>query len=111
MITPWGMYMKPRRTGGFSALAPDAAPPIDSRSGSDSAAPRPLRQVRRSRSNLLDIGGGCGWNVAVQEGVTGDDSGDERLHAVLIAHEGLHEAIHNDLIEALELPAQSVGQK
>ena len=54
----------------------------------------------------------CGvLNAAVQEGITGDDFGDERLHAVLIACEVSIEAIHNDLVVALELAAQRIGQK
>jgi hypothetical protein len=50
MMTPWGMYMKPRRTGGLAAaVGRESAQPMDSRSGREREAPRPLRQVRRSR--------------------------------------------------------------
>ncbi len=47
MITPCGMYMKPRRTGGFAGSAP-AAQPRESRNGSARETPTPLRKVRRS---------------------------------------------------------------
>src|SRR5436853_512627 len=62
MMTPCGMYMKPRRTGGLygwpgpDADAADSAQPIESRSGSAREAPIPLRQARRLISHFVFIG-------------------------------------------------------
>ena len=51
MITPWGMYMKPRRTGGLATLpAARAALPRESRKGRARVTPAPLRKLRRSTS-------------------------------------------------------------
>src|SRR5687767_11741293 len=55
MITPCGMYMKPRRTGGLYAVLPlrTSAQPMVSNSGRARLAPRPLKQVRRLIRDLL----------------------------------------------------------
>ena len=84
MMTPCGMYMKPRRTGGLSALPPGSAHPMDSSSGRDSGS-EPFEARATIEGKLVCIGGGWGWNASVQEGITGDDFGDERLHTVLFA--------------------------
>src|SRR4051812_48226930 len=73
MTTPCGMYMNPSRTGGLAGFVPASAQPMQSNSGRASEAPRPLRHVRRLRRKLLGIGG-C--NLAVQEGIAGDDFHD-----------------------------------
>jgi hypothetical protein len=58
MITPWGMYMNPRRTGGLYALPFGvSAQPIDSMRGRERETPKPFRQVRRFIFALLLIGG------------------------------------------------------
>src|ERR1043166_701832 len=57
MMTPCGMYMKARRTGGlFGFPGPAAAQLMDSKRGSASEAPIPFRQVRRFIKKLLRMG-------------------------------------------------------
>src|SRR5881394_807970 len=55
MMTPCGMYMNPRRTGGLLGF-PDSAQPIDPKSGSASVAPIPFRHVRRLIRKLFFMG-------------------------------------------------------
>src|SRR5215218_354375 len=98
------MYMKPSRTGGFTAaLRATSAQPIVSRSGSARVAPSPFRQARRLRRNLLVIRREAGWflDAMIQERIAGDDLGNQRLHAVAIAGDRFHEMIHDDLVVAL----------
>src|SRR5262245_29244178 len=114
MMTPWGMYMKPRRTGGLTRFCwPDSAQPMASKNGSARVAPRPFRQVRRSMRKLLGMGrGGEGFlNRTMDERIAGDDLGNERLHAVTILGDGLHEVIDDDFVVALELAAEGVGEE
>src|SRR4030095_7038056 len=114
MMTPWGIYMKPRRTGGFTAaLLPASAQPMVSKSGSARVAPSPLMQARRLRRNLFVIVREGGWflDAMIQERITGDDLGNQRLHAVAIAGDGFNEVIHHDLVVALERAAQGIGQQ
>ncbi len=47
MMTPWGMYMNARRTGGLVEGVP-AAQARESRNGSARETPTPFRKVRRS---------------------------------------------------------------
>ncbi len=55
-MTPCGMYMNPRRTGGLKAAALGAsAQPMVSSSGRARATPRPRKQVRREMSRLLGM--------------------------------------------------------
>src|SRR5688572_29868134 len=82
MMTPWGMYMKPMRTGGLAALPfPDSAHPMDSNHGRASEAPMPLRHVRRSMRCLFPMGrrGDLFLDAIVDEGIAGDDLGDKCL--------------------------------
>src|SRR5687768_7128282 len=57
MITPCGMYINPRRTGGLKDFAlPTSVQPTDSRKGSASVAPIPFRTVRRFIRKLFLMG-------------------------------------------------------
>src|SRR5579859_4871471 len=85
-ITPWGMYMKPSRTGGL-AVPPlgKSAQPMVSRRGRPSAAPNPRRQVRRSIRRSLRMAGPLLFvHTAMSEGIAGHDGDHERLQAVFV---------------------------
>src|SRR5215207_6466841 len=47
----------------------------------------------------------------IQERIAGDDLGNERLYAVAITGDGVHEVIHHDLVVALERAAEGVGEQ
>src|SRR5215204_4245789 len=114
MMTPCGIYMKPIRTGGFTvALRAVSAQPMVSRSGSASVAPSPLMQARRLRRKLLVIGREAGGflDAVIQERITGDNLGNQRLHTVAILRDRVHEVIDHDLVIALERAAQGVGEQ
>src|SRR5712672_3283257 len=114
MMTPWGIYMKPMRTGGLTALRfPASAQPMVSKNGSARVAPIPFRQVRRLMRKLFPIGRGGDFfqDAMIDERIAGDDPGDERLHTVAILGDGLHEMIDHDFVVAFELPAKGVGQQ
>src|SRR5687767_980552 len=97
MITPWGIYMNPSRTGGLYDLPSGVcAEPMASKRGRASAAPIPCRQVRRSIGMLLIMGRPFFGDSSMRERVTGHDRTDESLHAVPIRGNILHQTIHND---------------
>ena len=49
MITPWGMYMNPNRTGGlYACFSLASAQPMASNRGKARVVPTPFRQTRRS---------------------------------------------------------------
>ena len=54
MMTPCGMYMNPRRTGGLAGLLP-AAQLRESMNGSARDTPAPFNKARRSKSDRLFI--------------------------------------------------------
>ena len=87
MITPCGMYMKPRRTGGLYGLGlPGSAHPMDSKKRQGERGSEAFEAGAAIDEGIyLALVVSCGWNVAIQEGIAGDDFGDERLHAVAIA--------------------------
>src|SRR6187401_1165960 len=103
MITPWGIYMNPSRTGGLYALPwAVSSEPMTSIRGSASAAPNPFRQARRSISTLLIIRRHLFRNSTMREGVTGHDRTDESLHAVPVRGDLLHQTIHHEFIIAFQ---------
>src|SRR5215218_2436867 len=114
MMTPCGMYMKPSRIGGFTAaLRAMSAQPMVSKSGSARVAPSPFRQARRLRRNLFVILGESGrfLDAMIQERITRDDLGNQRLHAIVIAGDRFHQVIDHDLVVPLERAAKGIGQQ
>src|SRR5438128_1053869 len=105
MITPWGMYMNPSRTGVYAFPSIVSAEPMTSKRGRASAAPRPCRQARRSNSTLLIMGRHLFRNSAMRKWVTGNDRTDESLHAVLVRGDILHQTIHHDFVITFQPPA------
>ena len=88
MITPWGIYMNPRRTGGLYALPLGvSAQPRESISGRASETPNPFRQARRS---ILFIEPPLFFDSPMRKGITGNDPIDVRPHAVPIAGDLTH---------------------
>src|SRR5262245_14211702 len=111
MITPWGIYMKPSRTGGLYVWPPIvSAEPMTSNRGRARAAPIPCRQVRRSNTALLIIGCPLFRDATMREWVTGHDRSDERLHAVSIRGNVPHQTINHDFIIAFQPSAQGISQ-
>src|SRR6266550_3411511 len=114
MMTPWGMYMNPRRTGGLLSFPlPGSAQPMDSKRGSASEAPIPFRQVRRLIRKLLFMGGGCELflDPAMSERIAGHDFGDESLHTIAVLGDGFHQMIHHNFVVTFKLAAQGIGQQ
>src|ERR1700677_2683754 len=107
MMTPCGMYMNPRRTGGLTDFPwPESAQPMVSKRGRARAAPIPFRQVRRSiKFCFMGRGGDLFLDPTMNEGIAGDNFGNESLHAVAVFGDGLHEAIHDDFVIAFKLAA------
>src|SRR5579862_2891233 len=112
-MTPWGMYMNASRTGGFGAPPWGAsAQPMVSRRGRASAAPNPRRQVRRSIRQSLRMGAPFRFvDPVMGEGIAGHDGDHERLQAIVVLGRGGGELIDDDLVVALQLPAQRVGEE
>ncbi len=81
-----------------------------SRSGKARAAPTPFKQVRRSISAFLVIGRPHFLDSTVCERITGDDSSDQGLHAVVVLSDLLHHLIDDDFVIAFQLSTQRVGQ-
>src|SRR3954452_5818847 len=103
MITPWGMYMNPRRTGGLYALSfAVSAHPIDSMRGRASETPSPFRQVRRSILELLVIDLLLAPHSAMCKGITRHDALDERLHAVPVIGDLMYQVIHHNFVIAFQ---------
>src|SRR3954449_4630842 len=99
MITPWGIYMKPSRTGGLYSLPSlVSSEPMTSNRGRASAAPMPCRQARRSIRTLLIMGRHLFRNPTMREWVTGNDGTDESLHAVPVRGDLLHQTIYHDFV-------------
>src|SRR3954464_8286454 len=114
MITPWGMYMNPMRTGGLLSFArPVAAQPMDSKKGSASETPMPFKQVRRLISILFFMGSRCELflDSAMSERIARHNFADESLHTITVLRERFHQAIHHDFVVALELTAQSIREE
>src|SRR4051812_45329708 len=114
MMTPWGMYMNPRRTGGLAAFFfSGSAQPMVSNRGSARATPIPFRYVRRSMTNLLLMGRGRFElsDTTLSERVARDDLGDQGLHMIAIFGDGFHQAIHHNFVIALELTTERIGQQ
>ena len=59
------------------------------------------------------MGRGCDLflDSTVNEGIAGDDFGNESLHAIAVFGDGFHQAIHHDFVIAFKLAAQGIGQK
>src|SRR6476659_6188501 len=115
MITPCGMYMKPRRTGALVAAAapPTAlsAQPIVSISGSASAAPTPRNAVRRLIRNLLAIGGlSRAAKPAMGKRITRDNANDRRLHSIPVLRNHVGQLIGDDLIIPFGLAAEGISE-
>src|SRR5689334_1861318 len=115
MITPWGMYMNPSRTGGLYVLPSFGSAAIVSNSGRAKEAPIPCRHVRRFIIPFLVIGGprfrARFWDSTMREWVTGHDRTDERLHAVFVRGNILHQSIDHNFVIAFQLSAQGVSKK
>src|SRR3569833_2090391 len=113
MMTPCGMYMKPRRTGGlYGAPLGWSAQPMVSINGRASATPRPRRQVRRMMMGILPgLGRISLVHATMGKRITGHDPGDETLHAVIVLHDAAGELIDLDLVVSLQLTAKRVGQQ
>src|SRR4051812_8049333 len=112
MITPCGMYMKPRRTGGLLGFVFSSAQPMLSSSGSASATPSPRRQVRRLISQLFGMA--CSFGIveaAMHKWIAGHNGHHQSLHAVAIPGNRLRQLIDDDFIVARQLPAECVGQQ
>src|SRR5687767_11922907 len=110
MITPWGMNMNPSRTGGLYVLPwAFSTRPMTSKRGNASEAPSPFRQVRRSITMLLIIGRPLFRDSTMREWVTGHDRTDERLHAVPIRGDILHQTIHYDFVITFQPSAQGIS--
>ena len=97
MITPCGIYMNPSRTGGLYVL-PWAVEPMTSNRGKASEAPSPFRQVRRSIITPFIMGRPLFPDSAMREWVTGHNRADERLHAVPIRGDILHQSIDHGFV-------------
>src|SRR5258708_4834943 len=113
MITPWGMYMNPRRTGGLSAFAlPSSAQLVDSKRGRASEAPITFRQWRRLIRKLLLIG--CDFlflDPSMGERIAGHNFGDESLHTIAVPGDGCNQMVHHDFVVTFKLAAQGIRQQ
>src|SRR5438067_1766120 len=101
MITPWGIYMNPRRTGGLLSFAwPGSAQPMDSKNGSASETPMPFKQVRRLISILFFMGCRCELflDSAMTERIAGHNFANESLHTIAILRESFHQAIDHNFV-------------
>src|SRR5262245_3931396 len=110
MITPCGMYMNARRTGGLP-VRPSAQPIVSSR-GSASAAPAPRSRVRRSIRGSFRIrrpfqipGPAMGKRIA------GHDFDHERLHPVAVLRHRRRHPVHDNLIIPVQAAAERVGEE
>src|SRR5436190_7844167 len=109
-MTPCGMYMKASRTGGLAAFF--SAQPMVSSRGSASAAPNPRRTVRRSISRLFRIRRPLQFvDAAMGERIAGNDGDHQRLQTVAVLRDRGGQLIGDDLVVALQLAAQRVGQQ
>src|SRR6185436_19596514 len=104
--------MNPSRTGGLYVLPSTVfSEPMTSKRGRASVAPIPFRQVRRSTTTLLIIrhslflDSALFLHSAMRERLTGHDRTDERLHAVPIRGDILHQSVHHDFVIAFQPPA------
>src|SRR5687768_15949635 len=114
MMTPCGMYMKPSRTGGLWDLGlADCAQPTDSKNGSASETPIPLRHVRRLISSLFFMRRRCEllFDATMSERIAGHNFANESLHMIAVFGQRFHQAIYDNLIVAFELPAERVSQQ
>src|SRR5438045_2897924 len=106
MMTPWGIYMNPRRTGGLLGFClPGSAQPMVSKRGSASEAPIPLRHVRRLIRNWFFMGRGreLFLDPAMSERVAGHNFGDERLDTIAVLGDGFHQMIHHNFVVTFKL--------
>ena len=126
MMTPCGMYMNPRRTGGlyaFSSLLPpspwnptaarrEKLPLLSGRCDDQWLCFYSLEDLyveQRLVSIPLQLVGCRLLGSTMREGVTGDDRSDECLHAVAILSDLLHQIIHHDFVIAFQPSAQGIG--
>src|SRR5580765_5513936 len=112
MMTPWGIYMNPRRTGGLLGLPlPGSPQPMVSKKGSASEAPIPFRHVRRLIRKLLFIGCELFLDSAMSERIAGHNFSNECLHTIAVPGDGFHQIIHHDFVVTFKLTAQRIGQQ
>ena len=114
MITPCGMYMNPRRTGGLYAVPLRLIRPAHRfhQAAAPARRPVPCRQVRRLISKLLRM-----WillrivEATMGERIAGHDPDHERLHAIAVLRDRVGKLIDDDLVIPFQLPAEGVGKK